>query len=32
MEKIGGVLEEGRIERGDGSLLPDHVYYVIRRA
>ena len=31
MEKIGGVLEEGRIERGDGSLLPDHVYYVIRR-
>ena len=32
MEKIGGVLEEGRIERGDGTLLPDHVYYVIRRA
>ena len=31
MEKIGGVLEEGRIERGDGTLLLDHVYYVIRR-
>ncbi|WP_066798214.1 GNAT family N-acetyltransferase [Sphingomonas soli] len=31
MEKIGGVLVEGRIERGDGSLLPDHVYYVIAR-
>ncbi|MBX3565434.1 MAG: GNAT family N-acetyltransferase [Sphingomonas sp.] len=32
MEKIGGVLQEGRIERGDGTPLPDHVYYVIRRA
>ncbi|MES2986585.1 MAG: GNAT family N-acetyltransferase [Pseudomonadota bacterium] len=31
MEKIGGVLEEGRIERGNGQMLPDHVYYVIRR-
>lgn len=31
LEKIGGILQEGRIERGDGSLLPDHVYYVIRR-
>ena len=32
MEKIGGVLQQGRIERGDGALLHDHVYYVIRRA
>jgi RimJ/RimL family protein N-acetyltransferase len=32
MEKIGGVLQEGRIERGDGSTHPDHVYYVIRRS
>lgn len=31
IEKIGGVLQEGRIERGDASLLPDHVYYIIRR-
>ncbi|RYD97859.1 MAG: N-acetyltransferase [Sphingomonadales bacterium] len=30
MEKIGGILQEGRIERGDGTLLPDHVFYVIR--
>ncbi|MEG3181703.1 GNAT family N-acetyltransferase [Sphingomonas sp. LT1P40] len=32
MEKIGGVLQTGRVERGNGQLLPDHVYYVIRRA
>ena len=32
MEKIGGVLQEGRTERGDGSSPPTHVYYVIRRA
>jgi RimJ/RimL family protein N-acetyltransferase len=31
MEKIGGVLEIGRVERGDGSQPPGHVYYVIRR-
>ena len=32
MEKIGGVLQEGRIERGDGNQTPGHIYYVIRRA
>jgi len=32
MEKIGGVLQPGRIERGDGNQTPGHVYYVIRRA
>ena len=31
MEKIGGVLQEGRIERGNGHMLPGHCYYVIRR-
>jgi RimJ/RimL family protein N-acetyltransferase len=31
MEKIGGVLQPGRTERGDGSRLPAHVYYVIAR-
>ncbi|UZK65177.1 GNAT family N-acetyltransferase [Sphingomonas sp. M1-B02] len=31
MEKIGGVLQKGRTERGDGSTPPDHVYYLIRR-
>ncbi len=32
MEKIGGVLIEGRHDRGDGSLVPTHVFYAIRRA
>jgi N-acetyltransferase len=31
MEKIGGVLQEGRVERGNGHMLPGHCYYVIRR-
>jgi N-acetyltransferase len=31
MEKIGGVLAEGRRDRGDGSLVPGHVFYTIRR-
>lgn len=31
MEKIGGVLQEGRVERGNGFMLPGHCYYVIRR-
>ena len=31
MEKIGGVLQEGRIERGNGQMLPGYAYYLIRR-
>lgn len=31
MEKIGGILQEGRVERGNGFMLPGHCYYVIRR-
>ncbi|RSY79982.1 N-acetyltransferase [Sphingomonas koreensis] len=31
MEKIGGVLQEGRVERGNGHMLPGHCYYVIHR-
>lgn len=31
MEKIGGVLQEGRVERGNGQMLPGYAYYVIRR-
>jgi RimJ/RimL family protein N-acetyltransferase len=31
MEKIGGVLQEGRVERGNGFMLPGHCYYLIRR-
>ncbi len=31
MEKIGGVLQEGRHERGNGQWLADHVYYRIAR-
>jgi N-acetyltransferase len=32
MEKIGGVLQDGRSERGNGQQLPDHFYYAIGRA
>ena len=32
MEKIGGVLQAGRVERGNGQMLHDHVYYAIGRA
>jgi RimJ/RimL family protein N-acetyltransferase len=31
IEKIGGVLQEGRHERGDGAVIPTHVFYTIRR-
>jgi RimJ/RimL family protein N-acetyltransferase len=31
MEKIGGVLQVGRHDRGDGALVPTHVFYTIRR-
>jgi N-acetyltransferase len=31
MEKIGGTLQTDRVERGNGQMLPDHVYYEIRR-
>lgn len=31
MEKIGGVLQEGRVERGNGHMIPGHCYYVIQR-
>ena len=31
MEKIGGVLQEGRHERGNGQWLADHVFYRIAR-
>ena len=32
MEKIGGVLEPGRQERGNGHVLPGYAFYTIRRA
>jgi RimJ/RimL family protein N-acetyltransferase len=31
MEKLGGVLQEGRTDRGDGVVLPAYVYYTIAR-
>jgi len=31
MEKIGGVVEQGRTQRGDGSRMDRHVFYRIAR-
>jgi len=31
IEKIGGILQAGRTERGNGTHLVDHVYYSIAR-
>jgi RimJ/RimL family protein N-acetyltransferase len=31
MEKIGGVLQVGRQDRGDGTIIPTHVFYTIAR-
>ncbi|MBB5711162.1 GNAT family N-acetyltransferase [Sphingomonas xinjiangensis] len=32
MDKIGGVLQPRRVERGNGQMLHDHVFYAVRRA
>jgi RimJ/RimL family protein N-acetyltransferase len=31
IEKIGGMLQQGRHDRGDGTIIPSHVFYTIRR-